>query len=224
MELDVKGLREQIENESRGLSFEEVEAYRQDMQSAKVRDMIGAKITTYQALRGENRQEVRQIAGKYMGLPITDILREQKKAENLLEDAENRLESFLEAHRKKALKQYKVGSMTEKQKEQHAEEYVKLYIMGHYAHENEDPKAYEAHKEYNKMKDEIAKLRTEKNAVLLAKDDFLEENRELIEEERKQARIRDIRKSGILAELGIAAEEEKEEQQAGEEEREGGEG
>lgn len=221
MELDVKGLREQIERES-GLNFDELSE--EASINKKVSDMIGAKLTTYRALREENRQEVRQIAGKYMGLPITDILREQKKAENLLEDAENRLESFLETQRKKALKQYKIGSMTEKQKEQHAEEYVKLYIMGSCAHENEDPKAYEAHKEYNKMKDEIAKLRTEKNAVLLAKDDFLEENRELIEEERKQARIRDIRKSGILAELGIAAEEEKEEQQAGEEEKEGGEG
>lgn len=215
MKLDVEGLREQIESES-GLKFDGA-GDKQD--SEKVLDMIGAKFSTFQALRGANRAEIKSVASKYMGLPITDIIQEQRKAENLLEDAEKRLEDFMDSQHRKALKRFK-GRMTEQDQERHAEEYIKSYVVGSYAREDEDPAAYEAHKAYEDLRSEIAKLRTEKNAVLLAKDAFIDENKDIIEEERRQARLRDIRKSGLLKELGIA-EEEKEKPKEGSEADEG---
>lgn len=201
MKLNVEGLREQIENESR-LKFEEREDYKAT--NEKVAEMIGAKLRNNAAYRGTNKPEIKGIAAKYMGMPITDILQEQRKAENVLEDAEKRLESFLDAHYKKAMKLH-IG-VPESTQSELANEYVERYIVGSYAREDEDREAVEAHKLYTALYSEVARCRTEKNAVLLAKDAFIDDNRELIAEEQKQARLRDIRKSGLLKELGIAEE------------------
>ena len=75
MKLDIKGLREQIESES-GLKFDEA-GDKQD--SEKVLDMIGAKFSTFQALRGANRAEIKSVASKYMGLPIRTSNRNSAK-------------------------------------------------------------------------------------------------------------------------------------------------
>lgn len=179
-----------------------------------VKASLSKKLNAYTArLNGYNSMER---AKAYMGKPISEIVREQRKAENRLEAAEENLEKFLDGERKKAVKRYKSG--TEDAKSKAAEEYIKYYVIGSYAYESREPDAYAAHKKYEELNEAVTEARIEKNALSVAQQDFEDVNKDLFEELRKEAVIADIKKSGILKKIGIQAEEpqEAEEQEAGE--------
>lgn len=153
------------------------------------------------------RKKLNSLASKYMNLPISDITKELRKKENVLAQEEKRLRDFLYAEREKAIKLFLGGSLTKRAIENKADLYVRNYIKGSYATEEKDPGAYKAHKQYLQLLDEFAQARAERNAVRVAKQNYIDENQDIIQailqEEQEKRRIVDLKKSGLLAEFGI---------------------
>lgn len=175
----------------------------------KVKESISRKMGVFRAVNGGNSGEIKRTGAKYYGQGITEILAAERKASNLLTVANDDLGKYIEDAIQAAYKtRYRGTAITDEAKEELATKYVYDYVIGGYGSTDAEK---EAHKKYKELLAEVARCNTEYNAVLLAKQNFLDENADLIAEAQKAKRLRDLQKSGLLDELGLIEKAEKKE-------------
>lgn len=154
----------------------------------------------------ESNYSGKYAASQYMGKPITELMKDEKRTQKDIEAAERALEEFKHEH----LKPYyeaaiKVPGYDEDRAEDYAYRQFKRYIEDGYG-ENEKDRT--AHKEYMGLKNALAECKVEHNAVLTAKSAYLEDNADLIKEMQEKKRREDLLNSGLLDELGLAEKKE----------------
>lgn len=171
--------------------------------SQKVKASLNNKLETFFALRGIF--EGKYTASKYLGKSISDIMTEERRVNNLIEETEERLNSLIEEF---SAPYRKVGNKTpgwdEKRTEMYVEKFVDANLIGRVA---TDPKEIEAHKKYIELKEKLAQAKAEKNAIEVAKADYMEQNADLIREAQENKRRKEFEESGLLEELGIVKSE-----------------
>ena len=183
--------------------------------SQKVKASLNNKLETFFALRGIF--EGKYAASKYLGKSISDIMTEERRVNNLIEETEERLNSLIEEF---SAPYRKAGNKTpgwdEERVEMYVEKFVDANLIGNGA---TDPKEIEAHKKYMELREELAQAKADKNAIAVAKADYMEQNADLIREAQENKRRKEFEESGLLEELGIVKPEpvETEEQKEAEE-------
>lgn len=165
----------------------------------RLKDLIGAKIDSY--FTKYCGYDGSALAVKYMGKPISEIMQEERKLGNLLSEAEQELDKFLSEQYENARAKNSGKSLTEKDISDLSKQYIEEYVIGSRAGGDEEEKA--AHEKYVRLDAEVSRLRVEHNAVLLAKADYIESNSDLIRELQDKIRRDDLKKSGLLSELGL---------------------
>lgn len=110
-------------------------------------------------------------------------------------------EKFLSEQYENARAKNSGKSLTEKDISDLSKQYIEEYVIGSRAGGDEEEKA--AHEKYVRLDAEVSRLRVEHNAVLLAKADYIESNSDLIRELQDKIRRDDLKKSGLLSELGL---------------------
>lgn len=167
--------------------------------SQKVKASLNNKLETFFALRGIF--EGKYTASKYLGKSISDIMTEERRVNNLIEETEERLNSLIEEF---SVPYRKSGNKTlrwdEERVEMYVEKFVDANLIGNGA---TDPKEIEAHKKYIELREELAQAKAEKNAIEVAKADYMEQNADLIREAQENKRRKEFEESGLLEELGI---------------------
>ncbi len=168
--------------------------------SAKIQDSIGKKLIGYVTRRGGYFGEY--AADKYMGMPISDIMQEERKTGNLLRNAESKLNELVDKHYQSAYKSaMKVGGTTERSARDYATGYVESNIIGSWGESDAEKKA---HAEFIELDAEVTQLRVEHNATLVAKQSYIDKNADLIREMQEKRRRDELINSGLLSELGLA--------------------
>ena len=171
--------------------------------SQKVKASLNNKLETFFALRGIF--EGKYTASKYLGKSISDIMTEERRVNNLIEETEERLNSLIEEF---SVPYRKSGNKTpgwdEERVEMYVEKFVDANLIGNGA---TDPKEIEAHKKYMELREELAQAKAEKNAIEVAKADYMEQNADLIREAQENKRRKEFEESGLLEELGIVKSE-----------------
>lgn len=173
-----------------------------DPVKASINKKMDAYITHLGGYNGKDQ------AAQYIGKPITEIVREQRKAENLLEAAEKEVQDFLDDQYKKILKGFRSG--TESMRKELAERFVYDYIIGSLP--SGDDEISEAHKKFLELKDAVAAARVKKNALAIAREDFETVHADIIQREKERAVLKDIRESGILKDFQTMREDVKTEE------------
>lgn len=167
--------------------------------SQKVKASLNNKLETFFALRGIFGGKY--TASKYLGKSISDIMTEERRVNNLIEETEERLNSLIEEF---SAPYRKAGNKTpgwdEKRTEMYVEKFVDANLIGIGA---TDPKEIEAHKKYMELREELAQAKADKNAIAVAKADYMEQNADLIREAQENKRRKEFEESGLLEELGI---------------------
>ena len=167
--------------------------------SQKVKASLNNKLETFFALRGIF--EGKYAASKYLGKSISDIMTEERRVNNLIEETEERLNSLIEEF---SAPYRKVGNKTpgwdEERVEMYVEKFVDANLIGNGA---TDPKEIEAHKKYMELREELAQAKADKNVIAVAKADYMEQNADLIREAQENKRRKEFEESGLLEELGI---------------------
>lgn len=168
--------------------------------SQKVKASLNNKLETFFALSG--KFEGKYAASKYLGKSISDIMTEERRVNNLIEEIEERLnsltEEFLAPYRK-------AGNKTFGWNEERVESYVEDMKQRNLIRSGAtDPKEIEARKKYMELKEELAQAKAEKNAIEVAKTDYMEQNADLIREAQERNRVKDLEKSGLLEEMELA--------------------
>lgn len=168
--------------------------------SQKVKASLNNKLETFFALSG--KFEEKYAASKYLGKSISDIMTEERRVNNLIEEIEERLnsltEEFLAPYRK-------AGNKTFGWNEERVESYVEDMKQRNLIRSGAtDPKEIEARKKYMELKEELAQAKAEKNAIEVAKTDYMEQNADLIREAQERNRVKDLEKSGLLEEMELA--------------------
>lgn len=167
--------------------------------SQKVKASLNNKLETFFALRGIF--EGKYAASKYLGKSISDIMTEERRVNNLIEETEERLNSLIEEF---SAPYRKAGNKTpgwdEERVEMYVEKFVDANLIGNGA---TDPKEIEAHKKYMELREELAQAKADKNAIAVAKADYMEQNADLIREAQENKRRKEFEESGLLEELGI---------------------
>ena len=168
--------------------------------SQKVKESLNNKLETLFALGG--RFEGKYAASKYIGKSISDIMTEERRVNNLIEEIEERLNSLIEEF---SVPYRKAGNKTPGWDEERVESYVEDMTQQNLIRSGAtDPKEIEAHKKYIELKEELAQAKAERNAIEVAKADYKEQNKDLIREVRERNRVKDLEKSGLLEEMGLA--------------------
>lgn len=171
--------------------------------SQKVKASLNNKLETFFALRGIF--EGKYTASKYLGKSISDIMTEERRVNNLIEETEERLNSLIEEF---SVPYRKAGNKTpgwdEERVEMYVEKSVDANLIGNGA---TDPKEIEAHKKYMELREELAQAKADKNAIAVAKADYMEQNADLIREAQENKRRKEFEESGLLEELGIVKSE-----------------
>ena len=112
--------------------------------SQKVKASLNNKLETFFALRGIF--EGKYAASKYLGKSISDIMTEERRVNNYIQEIEERLNSLTEEF---SAPYREAGNKTPGWDEEHVESYVKIMkqrnLIGIDA---TDPKEIEAHKKY----------------------------------------------------------------------------
>ena len=141
-------------------------------------------------------------ASKYLGQPISDIKAEERRIDNIIADRQAKFDSFkneiIDSYKHKAMKNC---HWTEERAEEYACNTFRSNIAGSGA---EDEKERELHKKYVEMDDELLSYKAEKNALAVAKADYMDQNADLIKEVQEKRRREDLEKSGLLDELGLS--------------------
>lgn len=170
----------------------------------RLKDLIGAKVDRY--FTKYSGYDGSALAVKYMGKPISEIMQEERKLGNLLREAEQELDKFISEQYENARDKNSGKSLTEKDIDALSKSYIEEYVIGSRAGSDEEEKA--AHEKYIRLDDEVSRLRVEHNAVLLAKADYIDSNSDLIRELQDKKRREDLKKSGLLSELGLVEKDE----------------
>lgn len=167
--------------------------------SQKVKASLNNKLETFLALKGIFDEKY--AASKYLGKSISDIMTEERRVNNYIQEIEERLnsltEEFLAPYRKAGNKTF---GWDEERVESYAEDMKQRNLIRSGA---TDPKEIEAHKKYMELKGELAQTIVEKNAIEVAKADYMEQNADLIREAQENKRRKEFEESGLLEELGI---------------------
>lgn len=141
-------------------------------------------------------------ASKYLGQPISEIKAEERRIDNIITDRQAKLDSFvneiIDSYKHKVMKNC---HWTEERAEEYACNTFRSNIAGSGA---EDEKERELHKRYVEMDDELLSYKAEKNALAVAKADYMDQNADLIKEVQEKRRREDLEKSGLLDELGLS--------------------
>ena len=141
-------------------------------------------------------------ASKYLGQPISDIKAEERRIDNIIADRQAKFDSFkneiIDSYKHKGMKNC---HWTEERAEEYACNTFRSNIAGSGA---EDEKERELHKKYVEMDDELLSYKAEKNALAVAKADYMDQNADLIKEVQEKRRREDLEKSGLLDELGLS--------------------
>lgn len=171
--------------------------------SQKVKASLNNKLETFFALRGIF--EGKYTASKYLGKSISDIMTEERRVNNLIEETEERLNSLIEEF---SVPYRKSGNKTPGWDEERVEMYVEEFVDANLIRNGAtDPKEIEAHKKYMELREELAQAKAEKNAIEVAKADYMEQNADLIREAQENKRRKEFEESGLLEELGIVKSE-----------------
>lgn len=171
--------------------------------SQKVKASLNNKLETFFALRGIF--EGKYTASKYLGKSISDIMTEERRVNNLIEETEERLNSLIEEF---SVPYRKSGNKTPGWDEERVEMYVEKFVDANLIRNGAtDPKEIEAHKKYMELREELAQAKAEKNAIEVAKADYMEQNADLIREAQENKRRKEFEESGLLEELGIVKSE-----------------
>lgn len=144
-------------------------------------------------------EDVKPLGSKYMGKPISEIMAAQKRCKEAVEAAESELDTFLDGEYQKVYKACKKAAVLDP--EVYARDYVEKSIIGNNYQGDKEAKA--AHKEYEKLRYAVRMATAEQNAVELAKQAYIDNN-PYIAEERKKREIEDLKKSGLLEEMGLS--------------------
>ena len=171
--------------------------------SQKVKASLNNKLETFFALRGIF--EGKYTASKYLGKSISDIMTEERRVNNLIEETEERLNSLIEEF---SVPYRKSGNKTPGWDEERVEMYVEKFVDANLIRNGAtDPKEIEAHKKYMELREELAQAKAEKNAIEVAKADYMEQNADLIREAQENKRRKEFEESCLLEELGIVKSE-----------------
>ena len=166
----------------------------------RIEKNIGDKIE--RALARTGRFIGKYSASKYLGQPISEIKAEERRIDNIITDRQAKLDSFvneiIDSYKHKAMKNC---HWTEERAEEYACNTFRSNIAGSGA---EDEKERELHKRYVEMDDELLSYKAEKNALAVAKADYMDQNANLIKEVQEKRRREDLEKSGLLDELGLS--------------------
>lgn len=142
------------------------------------------------------------LSSKYLGQPISDIKAEERRIDNIIADRQAKLNSFvneiIDSYKKLAMKNC---NWTEELAENYAWNTFIRNIRGSGA---EDDKERELHNKYVELNEELLSYKTEKNALTVAKADYMTQNADLIKEIQEKRRREDLEKSGLLDELGLS--------------------
>lgn len=143
------------------------------------------------------------LAAKYMDMPIKDLLSEQKKIEGNIETTKKVLDMIINREYGRCMVEFensKFITLSQEQAEDQARVYVRDCIIGSRG-TTEREKA--AHKEYDNNMIELRNLKKERNAVLVAKQAYIDKNSDIIKAELDKRRLKELQESGLLDELDI---------------------
>lgn len=143
------------------------------------------------------------VAAKYMDMPIKDLLAEQKKIEGNIETTKKTLDMIINREYGRCMVEFessKFITLSQEQAEDQARVYVKNCIIGS-GGTTEREKA--VHKEYDNNMIELRNLKKERNAVLVAKQAYIDKNSDIIKAELDKRRLKELQESGLLDELDI---------------------
>lgn len=143
------------------------------------------------------------LAVKYMDMPIKDLLAEQKKIEGNIETTKKVLDMIINREYGRCMVEFensKFITLSQEQAEDQARVYVRDCIIGSRG-TTEREKA--VHKEYDNNMIELRNLKKERNAVLVAKQAYIDKNSDIIKAELDKRRLKELQESGLLDELDI---------------------
>ena len=143
------------------------------------------------------------LAAKYMDMPIKDLLAEQKKIEGNIETTKKVLDMIISREYGRCMVEFensKFITLSQEQAEDQARVYVRDCIIGSRG-TTEREKA--VHKEYDNNMIELRNLKKERNAVLVAKQAYIDKNSDIIKAELDKRRLKELQESGLLDELDI---------------------
>lgn len=143
------------------------------------------------------------LAAKYMDMPIKDLLAEQKKIEGNIETTKKVLDMIINREYGRCMVEFensKFITLSQEQAEDQARVYVRDCINGSRG-TTEREKA--VHKEYDNNMIELRNLKKERNAVLVAKQAYIDKNSDIIKAELDKRRLKELQESGLLDELDI---------------------
>lgn len=172
----------------------------------KVRDSLYDKLSDYYVRIGIDESPIERAAEKYYESGLSNIIAAERKAKNLLTLATDEVEKYINEVAEKQVKKYR-DNLTDEQKTGLVKTYIRDCVIGNYGTDETDT---ERHAKYNELVSEERKAEIEYRGVKRAKQRILEENADIIAEAKKQKAIKDLQKSGILTELGLAESEENE--------------
>lgn len=161
-------------------------SYEEAKKAGNSKGMISAKLSAH---REGQTKEVRTLAKEYMSYSISDIQSNLAYAKANFEKAKTNCERQLKNEEKKIRETYKNIPMHPAMMEGHVAEDLEEI-------KRTDPEMIEALNDLRVCRNEI-------DALEIAKQDYLDTNAELIEEERKRIARETLLKSGVLEELGI---------------------
>lgn len=143
------------------------------------------------------------LAAKYMDMPIKELLAEQKKVEGNIESAKKTLDMIIKREYERYMKEFEKSKyiiLSQDEADYKARGYIKSHIIGTYG-ATEREKA--VHKEYDNNMIELRNLKRERNALLVAKQAYIDKNSDIIKAELDKRRLKELQESGLLDELDI---------------------
>lgn len=165
----------------------------------RVMESLDSKFVDYFAKRGVFTGKY--AASKYIGQSISNLMTEERRVNNLIEDIEERKSSFIEKVKKPYRKSCsKVVGWNQERVESKVKILVYDNIIGAYGTEEWE---IEAHQKYVELENELLQAKADKNAIAVAKADYMEQNADLIREAQENKRRKEFEESGLLEELGI---------------------
>lgn len=170
---------------------------------AQVRQSLSNKLSDLYAVK--SNYSGKYAASQYMGKPITELMKEEKRTRKELEAVRAEYKKFESEHLQYYYNMAKknIPNCNDERAENCAHDLFGKHIAGNYA-ENEREAA--AHGEFLRLKREYNRCSVECNAVLTAKSAYMEDNADLIREVQEKRRRDDLLNSGLLDELGLAEE------------------
>lgn len=165
----------------------------------RVMESLDSKFVDYFAKQGVFTGKY--AASKYIGQSISNLMTEERRVSNLIEDIEERKASLIEEVKKFYRKSCsKVAGWSEERVEVEVKTLVDNNIIGTYGTEERE---IEPHQKYAELENELLQATADKNAIAVAKADYMEQNADLIREAQENKRRKEFEESGLLEELGI---------------------